>query len=160
LSSGSNPIPAFAGLALGPLVTVDTQLGGIGEIGAELEEERAEIGVHAVEVEEVDERRRADQPRVAAPGRRAVAALGAPHPGLLLGPTDEQHPLRLGELRQELVADVVLALALTERHQRQAARGDKPVDVGDERLGHRVHQRRRGVVVAAVADEKPCTPPP
>src|SRR3954465_13034385 len=57
----------------GPLVAVDAQLGGVGEVGAELEEERAEVGVHAVEVEEVDERRRADQPGIAAAGRRAVA---------------------------------------------------------------------------------------
>ncbi|MCA1672208.1 MAG: hypothetical protein LC799_08410 [Actinobacteria bacterium] len=38
--------------------------------------------------------------------------------------------------------------------QLQATRGDEAVDVGDERLGHRVHQRRRRVVVTAVADEK------
>jgi hypothetical protein len=32
------------------------------------------------------------------------------------------------------------------------------VDVGDERLGHRVHQRCRGVVVAAVAHEEALHP--
>ena len=32
------------------------------------------------------------------------------------------------------------------------------MDVGDERLGHRVHQRGRGVVVAAVADEEALYP--
>src|SRR5215218_3035603 len=152
------PDAGLRGLAFGPLVAVDAQLGGVGEVGAELEEERAEVGVHAVEVEEVDERRRADQPGVATPGRLAVAALGAPHPGLLLGPADEQHPLLVGELRQELLREVVLALALGERHQLQPARGDEAVDVGDERLGHRIHQRRRGVVVAAVADEEALHP--
>ena len=30
-------------------------------------------------------------------GHRVVAALGAPHPGLLLGAADEQHPLLLGD---------------------------------------------------------------
>ena len=50
------PDPSLGGLAFGPLVAVDAQLGGVGEVGAELEEERAEVAVHAVEVEEVDER--------------------------------------------------------------------------------------------------------
>jgi hypothetical protein len=84
--------------------------------------------------------------------------LGAPDAGLLLRAPDEQHPLRLGELRQELVGDVVLALALAERQQLQAAGGDEAVDVSDERLGHRVHQGGRGVVVAAVADEEALYP--
>jgi hypothetical protein len=83
-----------------------------------------------------------------------MAPLSAPYPGLLLRAADEQHPLRLGELRQELLGQVVLALALGEGHQFQAARGDEPVDVGDKVLGHRVHQRRRDIVVATVAHEE------
>ena len=47
---------------------------------------------------------------------------------------------------------------LAKLHQLQAAGGDEAVDVGDERLGHRVHQRRGGVVVAAVADEEALHP--
>jgi hypothetical protein len=84
--------------------------------------------------------------------------LGVPHPGLLLGAADEQHPLLLVEPGQELVGDVVLALALRKADQFQAAGGDEAVDVSDERLGHRVHQRGRGVVVAAVADEEALHP--
>jgi hypothetical protein len=87
-----------------------------------------------------------------------VAALGVPHPGLLLGSADKQHPLRLAETRQEPLREVVLTLALGERHQLQPARGDETVDVGDERLGHRVHQRRRGIMKAAVADEEALHP--
>jgi hypothetical protein len=68
-----------------------------------------------------------------------VAALGVPHPGFLLGPADEQHPLVLAELGEELLGEVVLALALREADQLQAAGRDEAVDVGDERLGHRVH---------------------
>lgn len=37
------PDPGLGGLAFGPLVAVDAQLGGVGEVGAELDEERAEI---------------------------------------------------------------------------------------------------------------------
>src|SRR5687768_14791917 len=55
-------------------------------------------------------------------------------------------------------AMVVLALALGERHQLQTAGGDKAVNVSDERFGHRVHQRRGGVVVATVADEEALYP--
>ena len=47
---------------------------------------------------------------------------------------------------------------LAKLHQLQPAGGDEAVDVGDERLGHRVHQRRGGVVVAAVADEEALHP--
>ena len=35
--------PGLGGLAFGSLVAVDAQLGGVGEVGAELEEERAEV---------------------------------------------------------------------------------------------------------------------
>jgi hypothetical protein len=45
--------PGLRGLALGPLVGVDTQLGGIGEVGGDLEEERTETVVHAIEIVEL-----------------------------------------------------------------------------------------------------------
>jgi len=56
------------------------------------------------------------------------------------------------------VSDLVLALTLAEMHQLQAVSGDEVVDVGDERLGHRIHQRRGCVLVAAVTDEEPSRP--
>ena len=52
---GGEPDPRLRGLAFGPLVAVEAQLGVVGEVGAELQEERAEVGVHAVEVEVVDQ---------------------------------------------------------------------------------------------------------
>jgi hypothetical protein len=67
-------------------------------------------------------------------------------------------PLLLGEPGQELVGEIVLALSLREADQFQPAGGDEAVDVGDERLGHRVHQRRGGVVVAAMGDEEALHP--
>jgi len=39
-------------------------------------------------------------------------------------------------------------------HQVQPAGVDEVVDIGDERLGHRIHQRRGGVGVTAVAGEE------
>ena len=47
---------------------------------------------------------------------------------------------------------------LAKLHQLQPAGGDEAVDVGDERLGHRIHQRGGGVVVAAVTDEEALHP--
>src|SRR5659263_175439 len=58
----------------------------------------------ALEVEEVDERRRAHQPRVAAPGGQVVPPLGASHPRLLLGRnglSSQQSPV--GQLDAESV---------------------------------------------------------
>jgi hypothetical protein len=150
--------PCLGCLAFSPLITVHAQLGGIGKIGTELEEERAEVGVHAIKIEEIDERRGANQPGIAAPGHRVVAPLGAPHPCLLLSPADEQHPLIVSEVGEELLSEIVLTLTLGEADQLQATRGDETVDVGDERLGHRIHQRRGRVVVTAVADEKALDP--
>src|SRR5919204_348842 len=53
-----------ARLTLGPLVAVDAQLGGEREVRAELDEQRAEVVVEAVEVEVVDQQAVAHQPRV------------------------------------------------------------------------------------------------
>jgi hypothetical protein len=145
-------------LPLRPLIAVNAQLRGVREIGAELDEERAEIGIHAVEIKEVDERRGAHQPGIAAPGPRVVATLGAPHSRLLLRPPDEQHPLVLGEGGEELLGEIVLPLTLREMDQLQAPGGDETVNVRDKRLGHRIHQRRGRILMTAVTDEKPRDP--
>jgi hypothetical protein len=104
-------------LAFGPLVAVDAQPGVVGEIRAELEEERPEVGVHGVDVEVVDHPRGAHDPRIRRP-LGVTTLLGAEQPGLLLGTADEQHPLLGCELGQVLVHEVVLALALGEVHPR------------------------------------------
>jgi hypothetical protein len=74
-------------------VAVDAQLGVVGEVRAELDEERAEVVVEAVEVEMIDQRRRFHQPRVRGTGALVVTAFGAHHAGLLLRPTHVQHRL-------------------------------------------------------------------
>ena len=128
------------------MVAVDAQLGVVGEVGAELEEERAEVVVHTVEVEVVDQPGRPNDPRV---GLALVVAafLGSEQAGLLLRPADEQHTLaptgRL-ELGQELVHHVVLALALGEVHPRDLMDRGEPVHRGRERFGDLGQRRRRG----------------
>ena len=145
----------LGGLALGPVVAIQAQPGIIGEIRAELEEERAEVGVDAVEVEVVDQRGGPHQPRVGRPGDRVVPPLGAPHRGLLLPATDEEHPLGAGKRGQVARGDVVLALPRREMHQIKVVGFHEMVHIGHEPLGHRVHQRCGRILVAAVADEEP-----
>ena len=54
---------ALRELAFEPLVPVQTELHGVGKVGAELDEQRAEVAVHEVDVVVIDRRRRADDPR-------------------------------------------------------------------------------------------------
>jgi hypothetical protein len=39
------PDPGMCGLAFGPLVAVDPNLGGVGEVGADLDERRPEVDI-------------------------------------------------------------------------------------------------------------------
>ena len=71
--------PGLGRLAFGPLVAVDAQLGVVGEVGAELDEERPEVGVEGVHVEVVDHGGGLDDPRVGGPGGRVATLLGAEH---------------------------------------------------------------------------------
>ena len=151
--------PGLGGLALGPMVAVEAQLGVEREVGAELHEERAEVVIDAIEVPLVDHAAGLDDPWVR--GAVGVAAfLGAEHPGLLLRPADEQHPLattRRGMRGEILVHHVVLALSLGEVHDRHPAAAGIPSHRGAESLGDRRQRRRRGdrttQLVAQVADQ-------
>ena len=49
--------PPLGELPLHVLVAVEAELGGVGEVGAELQEERPEVPIHGVEVEVVDQGR-------------------------------------------------------------------------------------------------------
>ena len=70
-----------------------------------------------------------------------AAFLGAEHPGFLLRPADEQHPLVGGEAGQVLVHHVVLALSLDEIDDRDPALTGERLDRGDERFGDRRENR-------------------
>jgi hypothetical protein len=131
--------PSLGRLPFGPLVAVDAQLGVEGEVAAELEEKRAEVLIHAVEVEVVDHPGGACDPRVGAAVFPAPL-LDAEERGLLLGPPDEQHPLGALEAGQVLMGEVVLALALGEVHPRHGVVAGE----GTHRLGERLGERRDG----------------
>jgi hypothetical protein len=123
-------------LALQPLVPVQTQFGGVREIGTELEKQRAEVAVDNVDVVVIDHRRRADDPGVRLPGG-VPPFLRAEDVGLLLRLPDKQHALLALEAGKVVLRDLVLPLPLLERHEVEALRRHKALDGGDELLAHR-----------------------
>jgi len=142
--------PPLRQLPLHVLVAVEAELGGVGEVGAELQEERPEVPIHGIEVKVINHGRRAHQPGIGLPGHRVPALLGADHRRLFLGPPHEHHALRSGEALQVLRHHVVFPLALRERDERHPLLGHERVDRGYERLADGLHQRRRGEGLPAV----------
>ena len=134
---------ALRELTFEPLVPIQTDLHGIGEVGAELDEQRAEVAVEEVDVVVIDHRRRADDPRV----RRPVAAFRRFSVRKTLAfswalPTNStpSSPVERGEV---LLRDVILPLPLLERHQIEALRLDEALDGLHEPLAHRRHHHGR-----------------
>ena len=119
-------------MPFGVLVAVDAQPGGVGEVGAELEEERSKIIIDAVEVVVADHRSGRHDPRIRHAGGRVVPAFGAEYVRLLLGDPDEHDLVGAGKPGQVLMHHVVLALPFGEVHQRDSPVGGIGLDVGDE----------------------------
>jgi hypothetical protein len=134
--------PRLLGLSLRPVVPVDAQLRVVREIGGELQEERPEIAVHAIEVELVDDPGGLHDPRITHPVLVA-AFLGAEHRVLLLRPPDEHHPLRGGEVPQTFLHHVVLALTLGEIDPLNALGLREPMHRPDEPVADGGQRRRR-----------------
>ncbi len=140
------PDPRLGSLPLGPLVAVEAQLGVVGEVGTELEEERTEVGVDGIDVEVVDEPGGLHDPRIR-PALGVTALLGAKQRRLLLRTADEQHPLgpaRCLEPGQVLVHHVVLTLPLDEVDPGDALIDRIPAHRGAERVGDLAQRRGRG----------------
>ena len=125
-----------------PLVPIQTEFRGIGEVRTELDEERPEVLVENVEVVVIGHRGRPDDPGVPLP-LRIPPLFGPKDTGFLLRLSDEQHALLALERREVLLRDVVLPLALLERHQIDPFRVDEALDGVDELLTHRRHHHRR-----------------
>ncbi len=101
---------------------VEAEFGVVGEVRAEFEEEGAEVPIHGIDIVLVHQSGRLDQPGIGLAGLGVVAALRAPHRGLLLGFADEEHPFLRGEGREILLRDLVLALPMSKGQQRDALR--------------------------------------
>jgi hypothetical protein len=123
-------------------VAVEAQLGGVREIRAELQEERAEVGVDGIDVELVDHPGGLHDPRIRLPVGVA-ASFGAKHHRLLLRPANEQHPLLGGEPGQVLAHHVVLALPLGEVHPGQPLVTGEAAHPRAERVGDLPQRRGR-----------------
>src|SRR3954468_10619561 len=141
-------------LALEPLMAIEAKLGVVGEIRAELEKEGAEIPILAVEVIMVHQGRGADQPGIALPSVRIIAALGAEYDGFLLGFAHEHDPLVPREAGPVLRGNIILALTSLEGNQRNVVLLDKSINGGEKSPAQRLHQSAAGDFVATMLDEK------
>jgi hypothetical protein len=141
-------------LALKELVPIDAELGVVGEVGTELQEERTEVLVHAVAVVMIDHARGGDDPGVRLSSLGMAATLGAKHRGFLLRLADEQQPLASLEARQILPGHIVFALTFLEANQRDVGIPGELLKPDDEILADRFHQRRGGKGVPAVKAEE------
>src|SRR6185437_6160221 len=103
--------PALGKLALEVLVAVDAELGVVRKVGAELQEERAEVLVDAIEIVVVDHRGRFHDPRIGCASDPTATALCPHHPRLFLSFADVEDALATTEAAQVLLRDVVLALS-------------------------------------------------
>jgi hypothetical protein len=131
-------------------VSVEAELGVIGEVRAELQEEGPKVAVHAVDVEVVHHGRRAHQPRIGGIGRFTPPPLGAKHRPLLLCFADEHHSLSLPERPSLLGGHVILALALAERNHRNLFLPGKCLQSRHECFADRIHQGAGGELVATM----------
>ena len=126
--------PPLGKLALEILVAVDAELGIVGKVGAELQEERPEVFIDAIEIVVVDHRGGFHDPRIGSACEPTAAPLRAHDPRLLLGLADIEYPFTLGKLPHVLLCDVVFALPLLEGNQINALVVDELIDVANERL--------------------------
>ena len=115
-------------------VTSEAKLGIVGEVGAELEKQWAEVLVDAIEVKVIDHGRRADKPGVSLPGLGVGASLGTQDRCLLLDLADKEDALGALELSPVLQSDVLFALSLGESNQRDLILLDEALDCSDEPL--------------------------
>src|SRR3712207_181825 len=141
-------------LALEVLVPIEAQLGVVRKVGAELEEERAELAINAVEVILIDQGGGAHQPRVGLAGGGMAPALGAEDRRFLLGLADEQHALLAREGGAVSSGEIILALPLGEGDERDALLLGKALNGGHERPADRLHQGCGGDRLAPVLPEE------
>jgi len=142
--------PTSGKLALQIFVAVDAELGVVGKVGAELQEEGTKILVDAIEVVVIDHGGGFHDPWIGSAGAAAAAALGPHDPRLFLGLADIDHAFAFAEIPQVLLRNIVLALAFLERDKVNALGIDEFLDVADERLGHRRHCSRRRKALAVM----------
>ena len=118
-------------------MTIDAELSVVRKVGTEIQEERPEIFIDAIEVIMVDHRRGVHNPRVGRPGVIGSTTHSAHHPDPFLGLADRHNAIGVVSPAQIALRDVILALALLERDQIDALARNEILDFLDERVCHR-----------------------
>ncbi len=146
--------PLLLQLAFRVFVAIQAELGVVGEVGGELDEEGAEALVQDVEVVLVHHDLSAIEPRVRGARLRIAAFLRAKGGRLLLGLAHKNNafvPMEGGQALQEYV---VLALSPLKGDQRDSLVLGKSLNPPDEALRHGVHEGRGRKGVASVVPKE------
>jgi hypothetical protein len=96
-------------------VPIQAELGVVRKVRAELQEERPEVSIQAVEVVMIHQRRRLHDPGVGLTGFRVVPFLGAIYSALLLRFAHEDDTFGLSKSSTTLVGNIIFTLAFLER---------------------------------------------
>ncbi len=142
-------------LTLGVLMPVEVHPTGVRKVRAHLDEHRAEVIVHHVEVVVVAHHLAAVQPRIAVAGIGVGAPRHAERTAPLLRLADIQYPLSVIAARlQTPLRLIILSLTLAETHQIDAVPQDERADVLNKLLAHVLHEYRGRNRPAAVVTEE------
>jgi len=126
-------------LAFGVFVPVQAELGVVGEVGTELQEKRAEVLVHTIEVIVIDQGSGFDDPGIAGVLLRVVTLFGAIDGALLLRFANEDYAIALWKLCAHFGGDLIFALAFFEGYQGDLMIFHELLDGRYEGPGHRLH---------------------
>ena len=144
MSNASKAIPSQGPLSLGVLMAVEADPCGVGEVGGELDEQRAEVLVHQVEVVVVAHHRAAGKPGIGLTGVHADPFGDAEGGEPFLRRADVEHALGGTEGLEALAGDLVLALPLLKGDDLHPLVLGEVMDCLNEGMGHGCHQRGRG----------------
>src|SRR5580700_5878618 len=153
--------PPALELTLQRFVAIDTELGRIGKIGAELYKERSEVFIQTVEIVEVH-----IGAAVIDPWDRSAMAKGLAHRSgharLFLGHADKDHSLLmlLFESAQPCLHDIVLALALFKPDQIDFVIEPKLHDRFHKSVSHLCDLLGGGKAISQMPAHKACNPRP
>ena len=131
-------------------MAVQTELGVVGKIRAELQKEQAEITIDAIHVKLIHHGGRSHQPRIRRSGVLTPPTLCPEHQRLLLRFPDKKLPFGLGKPAQMLGRNIVFPFPFAKRHDRNLFLSRERIHRCDEALADRVHQRTGHKLIAAM----------
>ena len=135
-------------------MAIQTELGVVREIAAELQKEGTEVVVHGIDVVLVDHGGGADQPGIRCASLRVIAPLGPHHGRPFLGLADVDHSLLAAVLGQIARRHLIFPLPLGETDQRHSLLPGELLQARHERRGDRFHQHRGDHFGAALLPEE------